>query len=56
MISEVILEKTSQFIMVLKIYGILVNSNYFVNQGPVVQSIVSLTSSLRDRLIKCFTT
>ena len=24
--------------------------------GPVVQSIVSLTSSLRDQLVKCFTT
>ena len=24
--------------------------------GPVVQSIVSLTSSLRGRLVKCFTT
>ena len=26
------------------------------NQGPVVQSIVSLTSSLRGQLVKCFTT
>ena len=25
-------------------------------QGPVVHSIVSLTSSLRDQLVKCFTT
>ena len=25
------------------------------NQGPVVQSIVSLTSSLRGQLVKCFT-
>ena len=25
-------------------------------QGPVVQSIVSLTSSLRGQLVKCFTT
>ena len=24
--------------------------------GPVVQSIISLTSSLRDQLVKCFTT
>ena len=24
-------------------------------QGPVVQSIVSLTSSLRGQLVKCFT-
>ena len=28
----------------------------FVFQGPVVQSIVSLTSSLRGQLVKCFTT
>ena len=27
-----------------------------VNLGPVVQSIVSLTSSLRGQLVKCFTT
>ena len=27
-----------------------------LNQGPVVQSIVSLTSSLRGQLVKCFTT
>ena len=26
------------------------------DQGPVVQSIVSLTSSLRVQLVKCFTT
>ena len=26
------------------------------NQGPVVQSIVSLTSSLRGQLVKCCTT
>ena len=25
------------------------------HQGPVVQSIVSLTSSLRGQLVKCFT-
>ena len=28
----------------------------FASQGPVVQSIVSLTSSLKGQLIKCFTT
>ena len=28
----------------------------FNRQGPVVQSIVSLTSSLRGQLVKCFTT
>ena len=27
-----------------------------MNLGPVVQSIVSLTSSLRGQLIKCFMT
>ena len=26
------------------------------NQGPVVQSIVSLTSSLKGQLVKCFIT
>ena len=26
------------------------------NQGPFVKSIVSLTSSLRGQLVKCFTT
>ena len=25
-------------------------------QGPVIQSILSLTSSLRGQLVKCFTT
>ena len=28
----------------------------FAVQGPVVQSIVSLTSSLKGQLVKCFTT
>ena len=27
-----------------------------IEMGPVVQSIVSLTSSLRGQLVKCFTT
>ena len=27
-----------------------------IDQGPVVQSIVSFTSSLRDQIVKCFTT
>ena len=27
-----------------------------IDLGPVVQSIVSLMSSLRDQLVKCFTT
>ena len=34
-------------------FGILQDVSH---QGPVVQSIVSLTSPLRDQLIKCFTT
>ena len=28
----------------------------YINLGPVVQSIVSLTSSLRGQLVKCFMT
>ena len=28
----------------------------YIDQRPVVQSIVSLTSSLRSQLVKCFTT
>ena len=31
-----------------------INSKYVILQGPVVQSIVSLTSSLRGQLVKCF--
>ena len=31
-------------------------STQIIIQGPVVQSIVSLTSSLRGQLDKCFTT
>ena len=31
-------------------------SSKLTYQGPVVQSIVSLTSSLRGQLVKCFTT
>ena len=29
---------------------------YGIELGPVVQSIISLTSSLRGQLVKCFTT
>ena len=29
---------------------------FTISQGPVVQSIVSLTSSLRGQLVKCFKT
>ena len=34
----------------------IIFTNHFKFLGPVVQSIVSLTSSLRGQLIKCFTT
>ena len=34
--------------------GVAHNEN--PDQGPVVQSIVSLTSSLRGQLVKCFMT
>ena len=34
----------------------IANSLTVVKQGAVVQSIVSLTSSLRGQLVKCFTT
>ena len=36
------------------LYGI--NNSKTRAQGPVVQSIVSLTSSLRGQFVKCFTT
>ena len=35
---------------------ILTQMGSLADQGPVVQSIVSLTSSLRGQLVKCFTT
>ena len=40
------------------IYGLIgiVSDYFFSKQGPVVQSIVSLTSSLRGHFVKCFTT
>ena len=34
----------------------IITSLLNADQGPVVQSIVSLTSSLRGQLVKCFTT
>ena len=36
--------------------GMFWSGMYCLYQGPVVQSIVSLTSSLRGQLVKCFTT
>ena len=37
----------------MSVFGVYV---YVKFQGPVVQSIVSLTSSLRGQLVKCFMT
>ena len=42
-----------EHITVLHIWG---TAKMKENLGPVVQSIISLTSSLRDQLVKCFTT
>ena len=36
--------------------SIKVRTLIFSNQGPVVQTIISLTSSVRGQLVKCFTT
>ena len=44
----------SQFLACLK--GTSVRRAVVVTLGQVVQSIVSLTSSLRGQLVKCFTT
>ena len=38
------------------IYFSVVGGSINFCQGPVVQSIISLTSSLRGQLVKCFTT
>ena len=38
------------------IYAILMIWRNTIYLGPVVQSIVSLTSLLRGQLVKCFTT
>ena len=40
----------------MTLYQLFYQEFTFVNQGPVVQSIVSLTSSLRGELVKCYTT
>ena len=44
----------------LHLLGIRGDGNFFwlfsERLGPVAQSIVSLTSSLRSQLVKCFTT
>ena len=47
------------FVLVYVSSGTVLFLNNIFNsygQGPVVQSIVSLTSSLRGQLLKCFTT
>ena len=43
---------------VLKVVAIeyIIVCAYVADLGPVVRSIVSLTSSLRGQLVKCFTT
>ena len=47
-------------IHVIYMYLVIHYLAYFLcfdsNQGPVVQSMVRLTSSLRGQLVKCFTT
>ena len=37
-------------------YATLSGNSFLNDQGPVVQSIVSLTSSLRGQFVKCFKT
>ena len=46
------------YAMLCQIFNDICQLKFFQQklQGPVVQSIVSLTSSLRDQLVKCFTT
>ena len=43
-------------LFVLRKLGLKKMSKFCEHQGPVFQSIVSLTSSLRGQLVKCFTT
>ena len=42
--------------MQTELVNFIVGVDLYIYQGPVVQSIVSLTSSLRGQLVKCFTT
>ena len=42
--------------LVISLISLLVSFCREKYQGPVVQSIISLTSSLRGQFIKCFTT
>ena len=44
------METVSSYVMTESVF------QAFVNLGPVVQSIVSLKSSLRTQLVKCFAT
>ena len=44
----------SCFVLFSNLSGAL-SDPLFHNQGPVIQSIVSLTTSLRGQLVKCFT-
>ena len=41
------------FILITKSWSLLKKREK--EQGPVVQSIINLTNSLRDQLVKCFT-
>ena len=50
-ITNVVSQQVNLILKILDI-GILKNKS----SGPFVQSIVSLTSSLRGQLVKCFTT
>ena len=43
-------------IAVLMKTSILISDQVLKEQGPVIQSIMSLTSSLRGQLVKCFMT
>ena len=52
---EVSLDITILAYNAMALFGVTRNSCAMgINQGPVVQSIVSLTSSLRGQLVKCF--
>ena len=58
---EIVLENNnSSFIaparLIHRIYHKPLTNTVDPDQGPVVQSIVSLTSSLKGQLFKCFTT
>ena len=47
-------EDMVQILLILEV--LFIQKSKVEDLGPVVQSIVSLTSSLRGQLVKCFTT